>query len=158
MTRGMRADGEERRTTGAAWASRPPRRLAREEKTIATMIGMYCRDHHAEKPRPGAAVASATSVGDDGSRVPGSSRPPLEAGALCEECSSLLAYARARLARCPYGADKPTCTKCPTHCYKPAMREQVRAVMRYAGPRMVKEHPLLAAAHLTDGRRKAPRR
>jgi hypothetical protein len=38
------------------------------------------------------------------------------------------------------------------------MREQVRAVMRYAGPRMVKEHPLLAAAHLTDGRRKTPPR
>jgi hypothetical protein len=41
------------------------------------------------------------------------------------------------------------------HCYKPAMREQIRVVMRYSGPRMAQRHPLLAAAHLLD-RRKAP--
>lgn len=114
---------------------RPVRRLAREEKTIAAMVAMYCRDHHAHRPR-------VTGAG----------------GALCEECAALLDYARARLARCPFGARKPTCAKCSTHCYKPAMREQVRAVMRYAGPRMVREHPVLAAAHLADGRRKTPRR
>jgi hypothetical protein len=28
--------------------------------------------------------------------------------------------------------------------------------MRYSGPRMVKEHPVLAAGHLIDGRRKLP--
>jgi hypothetical protein len=114
--------------------TRPRRRLAREEKTIATMIGMYCRDHHGTRGAPG------------------------EAGGLCEECAALLEYARRRLEHCPYGLDKPTCAKCTTHCYKPAMREQVRAVMRYAGPRMLKEHPLLAAAHLTDGRRSTSRR
>ena len=46
--------------------------------------------------------------------------------------------------------------KCPTHCYKPEMRERVRAVMRYSGPRMLREHPVLAIAHLADGRRRAP--
>lgn len=123
-TPGTRVDGAD--------ASRPPRRLAREERTIATMIGMYCRDLHGNRPR-----------GPEG---------------LCEECAELLAYARARLARCPYGIEKPTCAQCTTHCYRPAMREQVRAVMRHAGPRMVMEHPLLAAAHLKDGRRKTPSR
>ena len=109
------------------------------------MIGMYCRDHHAA----GASRREPLVHGD---------RPSRRRGGLCEECAALLEYARARLDRCPYGLDKPTCAKCTTHCYKPAMREQVRAVMRYAGPRMVKEHPLLAAAHLTDGRRKTPPR
>jgi hypothetical protein len=128
---------------------RPPRRLAREEKTIATMIGMYCRDHHGAAGRPGDAEPGPSGDGPGRQGV---------SGGLCEECSALLEYARARLDHCPYGLDKPTCAKCTTHCYKPAMREQVRAVMRYAGPRMVKEHPLLAAAHLTDGRRKTPTR
>jgi hypothetical protein len=128
----MEVDETAQGARGGAETRRPPRRLTREEKTMATMIGMYCRDHHAGRLR--------------------------ESEELCEECSALLAYARARLARCPFGVDKPTCAKCTTHCYKPAMREQVRAVMRYAGPRMVKEHPLLAAAHLTDGRRKTPPR
>jgi hypothetical protein len=30
----------------------------------------------------------------------------------------------------------------------------MRAVMRCAGPRMMREHPLLAVAHLAAGRRK----
>jgi len=135
------------------------------------MIGMYCRDHHADRPRAAVAAsgespstqregtaAVVSPASDDPSSAAGTARHATNAVALCEECSALLAYARARLARCPYGVDKPTCAKCTTHCYKPAMREQVRAVMRYAGPRMVKEHPLLAAAHLTDGRRKTPPR
>ena len=111
---------------------RPPRRLEREERTIAAMIAMYCRDHHGATPPAGAAP------GEEG---------------LCPECVELLAYARRRLEKCRYGADKPTCAKCPTHCYRPAMRERVREVMRYSGPRMIKEHPVLAAAHLVDGRR-----
>ena len=111
--------------------ARPPRRLAREERTIAEMIAMYCRDHH----------------GEEASRDP---------DGLCPDCAELMLYARLRLQQCRYGADKPTCAACPTHCYKPAMRERVREVMRYSGPRMIKAHPVLAVAHLVDGRRKAP--
>ena len=33
------------------------------------------------------------------------------------------------------------------------MRERVRAVMRYSGPRMLTRHPVLAVAHLADGRK-----
>jgi hypothetical protein len=35
------------------------------------------------------------------------------------------------------------------------MRERVRTVMRYAGPRMLKRHPYLAVMHILDGRRTA---
>ncbi|MCX6371736.1 MAG: nitrous oxide-stimulated promoter family protein [Actinobacteria bacterium] len=106
----------------------PPRRLAREERTIAEMIAMYCRGHH----------------GQAGARDPGGP---------CPDCAELMAYASLRLEECRYGAEKPTCAKCTTHCYKPAMRECVREVMRYSGPRMLKRHPVLAVAHLVDGRK-----
>ncbi|MGD8377140.1 MAG: nitrous oxide-stimulated promoter family protein [Acidobacteriota bacterium] len=76
----------------------------------------------------------------------------------CGECAELLAYSRQRLERCPYGAEKPTCAKCPIHCYRPERRAQVRAVMRYAGPRMTWRHPVFALRHLLDGRREAPPR
>ena len=33
------------------------------------------------------------------------------------------------------------------------MRERVKEVMRYAGPRMIVRHPVLAVFHLIDGRR-----
>lgn len=73
---------------------------------------------------------------------------------LCAECRALGEYASGRLARCPFGEGKPTCVDCPVHCYAPAMRERVREVMRWAGPRMLWHHPVLAVRHLLDGRRR----
>ena len=104
------------------------RRLTRERRTVSLMIAMYCRAHHAPAER------------------------------LCTQCAELEAYALARIEKCPFGADKPTCANCPVHCYNPEMRERVRVVMRYAGPRMLLRHPVLALLHLLDGRREAPAR
>jgi hypothetical protein len=98
-------------------------RLDREKRTIRVMIGIYCRAHH------------------------GGCRE------LCAECRELLDYALARLDRCPFGEEKTPCAQCPIHCYKPAMRERVRDVMRYAGPRMLLRHPILALRHQFDGMR-----
>ena len=78
-------------------------------------------------------------------------------GALCLECQELVAYAGERLRHCPFQENKPTCAKCTVHCYKPAMREKVRSVMRTAGPKMLFHHPYLAIMHLVvDSRRKPP--
>jgi hypothetical protein len=33
------------------------------------------------------------------------------------------------------------------------MRERVREVMRYAGPKMLTRHPVLAIGHIIDGRK-----
>ena len=67
---------------------------------------------------------------------------------LCPTCWKLLDYAHRRLDRCRYGEDKPTCKKCPIHCYKPEMKERIRMVMRWSGPRMMLYHPLAAIRHL----------
>ena len=69
-------------------------------------------------------------------------------GALCSSCDELLVYAHSRLDRCPFAEEKPTCRKCPHHCYKPCMRNQIRVVMKYAGPRMIWSHPLVALKHI----------
>lgn len=76
--------------------------------------------------------------------------------ALCSECRELLEYAEVRLDRCPYGEEKPTCNKCPIHCYKPEPKEQMRLVMRYSGPRMLLKHPILAVRHLLHEKREVP--
>jgi hypothetical protein len=102
------------------------KRLAREWQTIAAMIGCYCEGHH----------HAAT--------------------ALCPECRELLDYAAVRLERCRFGVEKPVCVKCPVHCYQRSRREQVKAVMRYAGPRLLWRHPILSLRHWLDGFRKAP--
>ncbi len=90
------------------------------------MIEIYCRDLHG--PRRG----------------------------LCPECQALQDYAGLRLERCVFQAEKPTCAKCPVHCYRAAYRDQVKTVMRHAGPRMLWRHPILALRHLLDGQRPAP--
>jgi len=100
------------------------KRLHREKKTIKAMIRTNCRDNH----HPG--------------------------GELCGECAELMTYAEKRLLRCPFSVDKPTCPQCPVHCYKPEKREQVRQVMRYAGPRMLLRHPVLTFWHVVDGWRR----
>ena len=74
---------------------------------------------------------------------------------LCKDCSVFMDYAEVRLAKCPFGEDKPTCSHCPVHCYKADYRDQVKAIMRYAGPRMLFRHPVLTVAHYIDGLRKA---
>jgi hypothetical protein len=101
-------------------------RLARELATLTAMFEIHCRDRHAG------------------------------VGGLCDTCAGLLAYATRRLDRCVFGDAKPTCANCTVHCYAAAPREEVRVIMRYAGPRMMTRHPVLAVRHLLDGRRPAP--
>jgi hypothetical protein len=102
-------------------------RRARELKTIETMVRMYCRGHRHQGRAP-----------------------------LCSDCGALFEYAKRRLERCAFGDAKPTCANCVVHCYKADMREQMRVVMRWAGPRMMLRHPVMAIVHLIDERRPVP--
>jgi hypothetical protein len=70
---------------------------------------------------------------------------------LCFECQELMSYVNLRLDRCRFGEEKPTCAKCPVHCYQRDRRDQIKMVMRYAGPRMIWEHPVLSLRHWLDG-------
>jgi hypothetical protein len=92
-------------------------RRARELKTIETMLRLYCRGHEHERSAP-----------------------------LCADCAALFEYATRRLERCVFGDSKPTCTNCLVHCYSAQAREQVRVVMRWAGPRMLLRHPIVASS------------
>jgi hypothetical protein len=74
----------------------------------------------------------------------------------CSDCRRLLNYVLERLEKCPFQEAKPTCAKCSVHCYKPEMREKIREVMRFSGPRMLYHHPILAVQHLIDSKRKYP--
>ena len=67
-----------------------------------------------------------------------------------DEYRLLAEYACTRLEHCRFGAGKPACKNCPTHCYKPEMREKIRTVMRWAGPRMILYAPMAAIHHLLN--------
>jgi hypothetical protein len=103
------------------------KRMKREKKTIGYMVDIYCKDHHSTQ------------------------------GELCAECIEFRTYAFLRLDKCPFQEKKSTCGKCIIHCYKPDMKEKVKIVMRYSGPRMLLHHPSLAFHHAWDARRKPPK-
>ena len=98
--------------------------LEREARTLQRMILLYCHKQHGAE------------------------------AALCPECQALQDYALNRLKHCPHRQNKTICAKCQTHCYKPDMRVKIKQVMRFAGPRMLFAHPLLAIRHFLDGLRK----
>ncbi|MEC5321418.1 nitrous oxide-stimulated promoter family protein [Brenneria populi subsp. brevivirga] len=68
----------------------------------------------------------------------------------------LFDYATKRLERCYFGEAKPACKHCPIHCYQPVKRREIKAIMRWSGPRMLLHHPILAIRHLIDDRRPVP--
>lgn len=95
--------------------------MADEKKTVKIMIELYCVKKHGTKE------------------------------GLCEECEELLVYAGKRVDSCKFQDNKGTCGKCKVPCYKPEMREKIKAVMKFSGPRMLYTHPLLACRHLVQG-------
>ena len=108
------------------------RKRAEEAEMVSQMIALYCRGNHADRPHAESGVTA--KVG----------RHTVE---LCEECAELHDYACLRVQRCPQMATKTFCSVCPTHCYKPAMREKIRVVMRWSGPRMLRYRPVKAMEH-----------
>ena len=103
------------------------RKRQREARTISQMIALYCAGNHS---------------GDARDHVSACGEP------VCAACKEMDDYANLRTMRCPRMESKASCDGCPHPCYHPAMREQIRALMRYAGPRMLTRHPVAAMRHL----------
>ena len=95
----------------------------REKAMVSQMIELYCKGCHKTK------------------------------GSLCAECAELNRYARQRSDSCPFMEIKMFCSNCRVHCYKPEMRERIRAVMRFAAPRMLFHHPVATIRHLLETKR-----
>ncbi len=90
-----------------------------EVKLIPKMIKIYCKGKHRTKR-----------------------------GCLCAECKDLQEYALFRLSKCPFKENKKFCSFCSIHCYKPEMREKIKDVMKYSGPKMTLTHPIFSISHV----------
>ena len=99
----------------------------REKKIVSQMIALYCKKKHGGKK------------------------------GLCTECEELMQYARLRSDKCPFMETKTFCSNCKVHCYKPDMREKIREVMRYSGPRMIFTHPITAVRHVIESKKEKRR-
>jgi hypothetical protein len=95
----------------------------REKELVSQMIALYCKKQHHT------------------------------AETLCPECAALRDYARQRSEKCPFMESKTFCSNCKVHCYKPEMREKIREVMRFSGPRMIFHHPITAIRHVMESKK-----
>lgn len=95
-------------------------RMQQEIDILLAMIDIYCKANH--------------STGNS----------------LCDDCIELAEYAKTRTINCRHGNSKPPCFKCKTHCYKPYMREKIKSVMKFSGPRMIYKHPIMTIKHAID--------
>lgn len=98
-----------------------------EKRTVTLMIRLYCKKKHGTKK------------------------------GLCPECKSLHDYAMLRSEKCPFMETKTFCSNCRVHCYKPEMREKIREVMRFSGPRMILHHPVMAVRHVIESKKEKQR-
>lgn len=99
----------------------------REKAMVSEMIALYCKKKH--------------GAGKE----------------LCGECAALDSYARMRSDKCPFMETKTFCSNCKVHCYKPDMREKIREVMRFSGPRMIFHHPVAAIRHVIETKKEKRR-
>ena len=99
----------------------------REKRTVSLMIRIYCKKKHGTRK------------------------------GLCPKCEALDAYARMRSDKCPFMETKTFCSNCKVHCYKADMREKIRAVMRFSGPRMIFSHPIMAIRHVIESKKEKRR-
>lgn len=135
-------------------------KIETEKQMVEAMIRLYCKGKKHTKtenyresqncPSNPSNLTTPIPANRSSSHPLTPHRSPLTVPPLCPQCQELLTYAHQRLERCKFGNEKPSCTRCPVHCYKPAMRQQIRQVMRYSGPRMLLHNPVLAIRHLWD--------
>lgn len=130
-------------------------RIDWEKRTVRHMIELWCSKNHGgqacrEMGSRGGDLVSHCGSGEGSHGGKGSHECQVGHGGpgLCGECRELLEYSLARLEHCKFGNTKTKCHKCPVHCYRPDMREKIRTVMRFSGPRMLLYHPLEALRYL----------
>ena len=99
----------------------------REKAAVSLMISLYCRKQHGTKK------------------------------GLCPDCAALEEYARQRSDKRPFMETKTFCFNCRIHCYKPEMREKIRSVMCFSGPRMLLYHPIMAIRHVIETKKEKHR-
>lgn len=99
----------------------------REKRIVTFMIQLYCNKNH-------------------GTHMD-----------LCPACKTLNDYAMLRSDHCPFMETKTFCSNCKVHCYRAEMRDRIREVMRFSGPRMLLYHPVMAVRHGIESRKEKKR-
>ena len=100
----------------------------KEKESILCMIEIYCKHNHKEYHKNYNKTFGSKNI--------------------CRECEEIYHYACERTDRCRFIETKTFCSACKTHCYETTYRERIREIMRYGGPRLLFDSPMMVLRHM----------
>ncbi len=93
----------------------------KDRRTLQAIGRIYCQGNHAERGK--------------------------DVAGMCSECGAAIEQTLARAEACPHGHEG-NCQDCATPCQRGEAQERIKAIMRYAAPRMLVRHPLMTLEYL----------
>jgi hypothetical protein len=100
---------------------------SKDIRVLSDFVAVFCREKHKSETKEAFKITDLRLTGVLSNKHL----------VLCQDCSKLLYHGVVKLLLCHYDP-KPTCKKCPTHCYAPGYREKMRGVMRFSGMYLVR--------------------
>lgn len=104
-----------------AYALLMGKRNDKDRRTLEAIGRIYCVGNHGNRPR--------------------------DAAGLCLDCRQTVDVTLRRTEACPFGHEG-NCQDCTVHCQRGDAQARIRAMMRYAAPRMALRHPVMTADYL----------
>jgi hypothetical protein len=92
----------------------------KDQKLLFNFVGIYCGAKHGDQVKTGIRVEGLT----------------VRETYLCRECAEVARHALAKRRNCPL-TPKPSCKKCPVHCYGRDYRAKIREIMAFSGRLMI---------------------
>lgn len=102
-------------------------RVQRDLRTLQAIGSIYCAAHH------------AGALKDD--------------AGMCEECAAVIKYTHERASACPYNHEG-NCQDCKLKCNRGEQQQRIKAIMKYAAPRMLVKHPIMTMEYLAKKRKR----
>lgn len=91
-------------------------RIKRDLRTLQAIGSIYCAAHHVDAPK--------------------------NPHGMCAECAATIAFTHDRASNCPNG-HTGNCADCAIKCNRGEQQQRIKAIMKYAAPRMLFKHPLM---------------
>lgn len=96
-------------------------KLDKDRRTLEAIGSIYCRGNHDAAKR--------------------------DAAGMCPECREAIEQTLDRASSCPHGHEG-NCQDCKTHCQRGEAQVRIKAIMRYAAPRMAFRHPIMTLEYM----------
>ena len=96
------------------------RAQVKDLKLVFNFVRIYCGSRHGDQVKTNIQVENIT----------------VKETLLCDECAKVACHSLAKRRNCPLEL-KPSCKKCPVHCYGRDYRARIREIMAFSGRLMI---------------------